>query len=333
MTDGAAPDSGEFGRIRRFFRPLSDGFPGALGLTNDAAVFGVPSDRELVVTTDGMVGEVHFLSTDPPGDIAAKLLRVNLSDLAAMGADPLAYTLVTALPKGLGDDWLAAFAAGLEADQRRYGIGLAGGDSVSTAGPMSFTVTAFGLVPRGQALPRSGGRPGDRVFVTGTIGDAALGLGVSFGTLTAGSDGDRAFLLSRLRRPEPRLGVGAGLRGLASAGLDVSDGLIADLAHIAEESGCRAEVAAARVPVSGAARAVLAAGAATIETLITGGDDYELLFTAPVDRVPAIQTLARSTGVPIVEIGRLTEGETGRVVALDETGAPLPLEKRGWVHF
>lgn len=333
MTDGGPAVSGEFHRIRRFFRPLAESFPGALGLTNDAAVFGVPADQELVVTTDGMVAEVHFLSTDPPADIAAKLLRVNLSDLAAMAATPLAYTLVTALPKGLGDDWLAAFAAGLEADQTRYGIGLAGGDSVSTSGPISLTVTAFGLVPKGQGLPRSGGRPGDRVFVTGTIGDAALGLGVAFGSLKAGNEAERDALLERLRRPEPRLSVGQGLRGLATAALDVSDGLIADLAHIAEESGCRAEVDVTRVPVSAAARSVLSAGAASIETLITGGDDYELLFTAPAVKAGEIAALAAATDVSITEIGRLTDGEAGLVEALDDKGQPLPLHRRGWVHF
>lgn len=333
MADGSASGSGEFDRIRRFFRPLTKRFPGALNLTNDAAVFGVPEGRELVVTTDGMVAGVHFLADDPPADIAAKLLRVNLSDLAAMAAEPLAYTLVTALPKTLGDGWLEAFAAALGEDQRRYGIELAGGDSVSTSGPISLTVAAFGTVPKGQALPRDGGRPGDAVFVTGTIGDAALGLRIAFGTLTGGGADARAFLLSRLRRPEPRLAVGMGLRGLATAGLDVSDGLVADLAHIAEESSCRAEIDAETVPVSPEAGLILAGGEASLDSLLTGGDDYELLFTVPPERRSDVAALAARTGVAIAEIGRLTEGEPGRVDVVGADGKAMPITRRGWVHF
>lgn len=327
------PATGEFDRIRRYFRPLTDGFPGALGLTNDAALIDVPAGCELVVTTDGMVADVHFLPDDPPADIAAKLLRVNLSDLAAMAAEPVAYTLVTALPKSIGDDWLEAFARGLGEDQRRYGVGLAGGDSVSTSGPISLTVTAFGLVPKGQGLPRAGGAPGDILYVTGTIGDAALGLQVAFGTLGMGEAEARAYLLSRLRRPEPRLGVGVGLRGIASAGLDVSDGLVADLGHIVEESGCAAELHADRVPLSTEARAILAQGGGSLSALLTGGDDYELLFSAPESKRHAVAALAARTGVPITEIGRLVEGRSGEVVVFDGAGAPMSLARRGWVHF
>ena len=178
-----AESAGEFGRIDRYLKPLAAGFPGALGLTDDAAVFGIPADRELVITTDALVAGVHFLPDDPPADIAAKLLRVNLSDLAAMAADPLAYSLVTSLPADIGDDWLAAFAAGLAEDQQRYGIHLMGGDSVSTPGPVTLSVTAFGLVPKGQALRRGTAGADDLVFVSGTIGDAALGLRVLQGKL------------------------------------------------------------------------------------------------------------------------------------------------------
>jgi len=332
MSEGGPGASGEFDRIRRFFRPLAARFPGALGLTNDAALIDVPAGKQLVVTTDGMVAGVHFLDTDPPADIAAKLLRVNLSDLAAMGAEALAYTLVTALPKSLGDEWLAAFAAGLAEEQDRYDIGLAGGDSVSTSGPISLTVTAFGLVPTGEGLPRSGGKPGDLVFVTGTIGDAILGLRIQLEG-RAPADADEAYLLSRLRRPEPRMTVGPALRGIATAALDVSDGLVADLGHIAEESALRAEIDVERVPHSDPVRRLLERGATTIETLITGGDDYELLFTAPPAARGALVDLAERTGVPITEIGRLTAGGAGMVDALDRLGNALPLASRGWTHF
>jgi thiamine-monophosphate kinase len=317
---------GEFGRIDRFFKPLAAGFAGARGLADDAAVFGVPEGQELVVTADAMVAGVHFLPTDPPGDIAAKLLRVNLSDLAAMGAEPLAYTLVTALPRAIGEDWLAAFTAGLAEDQRRFGIHLAGGDSVSTSGPITLSVTAFGLVPRGQALPRRSERVGDPVFVTGRIGDAALGLQVVLGTL----DGrGMESQVARLRRPDPRVTVGPRLRGLAVSCIDVSDGLVADMGHLAEESGCAAVLHADRVPVPTA----VGGESTRLALALTGGDDYELLFTAPEDARGALAALATETGVAITEIGRTMAGPAGRVEVLDARGEPLVLPRRGWDHF
>ena len=322
---------GEFGRIDRFFKPLAAGFAGARGLADDAAVFGVPDGQELVVTVDAMVAGIHFLPDDLPGDIAAKLLRVNLSDLAAMGAEPYAYTLVTSLPRALGEDWLAAFAAGLGEDQKRFGIQLAGGDSVSTSGPITLSVTAFGLVPRGQALPRRSERVGDPVFVTGTIGDAALGLQVVLGALQ-GQEGDgrgMAAQVARLRRPDPRVTVGPRLRGLAVSCIDVSDGLVADLGHLAEESGCAALLHAGSVPVP----AAVGGDPDRLALALTGGDDYELLFTAPEAARDALAALAAETGVAITEIGRTVPGPAGRVDVLDARGAPLHLPQRGWDHF
>ncbi|KAA0681484.1 thiamine-phosphate kinase [Roseomonas genomospecies 6] len=324
---------GEFGRIDRFFKPLASGFPGARGLADDAAVFGIPPDQELVVTTDAMVAGVHFFPDDSPGDIAAKLLRTNLSDLAAMGAVPYAYTLVTALPKTVGEDWLGAFAAGLGEDQARFGIALAGGDSVSTSGPVTLSVTAFGLVPKGKAVPRWGGRPGDRLFVTGTIGDAALGLQIAFGKLEVTDDSARAVLLRRLRYPDPRTTLGPRLVGLATGCLDVSDGLVADLGHLCEESGCAAILESARVPLSDAARAVVGSDPARFALALTGGDDYELLFAAPAEAAPALAALSVETGVPVTAIGRLVEGPAGSVVVTDPQGRALDLPTRGWDHF
>lgn len=324
---------GEFGRIDRYFKPLAAGFPGARGLADDAAVFGIPPDQELVVTTDAMVAGVHFLPDDAPGDIAAKLLRTNLSDLAAMGAVPHAYTLVTALPRTVGEDWLAAFAAGLGEDQARFGIGLAGGDSVSTSGPVTLSVTAFGLVPKGRALPRWGGRPGDGVFVTGCIGDAALGLQVAFGKIAVEDEAARGRLLARLRRPDPRCTVGPRLVGLANACLDVSDGLVADLGHLCEESGCAAVLESASVPLSIAARAVVGADPARLALVLTGGDDYELLFTAPDEARPDLAALAADTGVAITKVGRLEEGTAGAVRVVGSDGASMALPARGWQHF
>lgn len=334
---GTSGPLGEFGRIDRYFKPLAAGFPGARGLADDAAVFGVPPDQELVVTTDAMVAGVHFLPDDAPGDIAAKLLRTNLSDLAAMGATPYAYTLVTALPKTVGEDWLAAFAAGLGEDQARFGIGLAGGDSVSTTGPVTLSVTAFGLVPKGRALPRWGGRPGERVFVTGSIGDAALGLQVALGKIEMSDEsahGDfPGHLLRRLRRPDPRTTVGPRLVGLATACLDVSDGLVADLGHLCEESGCAAVLKAGSVPLSEAARVVVGTDSVRLALALTGGDDYELLFAAPEQARADLAALAAETGVPITEIGGLEQGDAGDVRVVDSDGRTMDLPVRGWRHF
>ncbi|WP_148219368.1 thiamine-phosphate kinase [Azospirillum sp. B510] len=324
---------GEFGRIARFFKPLAAGFPGARGLRDDAAVFGVPEGRELVVTTDAMVAGVHFFPDDTPADIAAKLMRSNLSDLAAMGAEPLAYTLVTALPRGLDPSWLEGFAAGLGEEQRSFGIALAGGDSVSTSGPITLSVTAFGLVPSGRALPRWGGRVGDCVFVTGSIGDAALGLEIAYGRLDMPDEETRAHLLGRLRRPDPRMSVGPRLIGLAGGAMDVSDGLVADLGHLCEESGCAALLRADAVPLSEAARGAIDGDPARLALAITGGDDYELLFTAPPALRADLAALAADCGVAITEIGALQPGTPGQVTVLDAAGAPLPLARRGWDHF
>ena len=296
-------------------------------------MFGVPEGRELVVTTDAMVAGVHFFPDDSPADIAAKLMRSNLSDLAAMGAEPLAYTLVTALPRGLDESWLEGFATGLGEDQRQFGIALAGGDSVSTTGPVTLSVTAFGLVPTGRALPRWGGRPGDRVFVTGTIGDAALGLEIAYGRLDIPDGGTRAHLLRRLRRPDPRTTVGPRLIGLASGAMDVSDGLVADLGHLCEESGCAALLRADAVPLSEAALGAIDGDPARLALAITGGDDYELLFTAPPSARNALAALAADSRVAITEIGEFNSGPPGEVTVLNAAGAALPLARRGWDHF
>ncbi|HYD31587.1 MAG TPA: thiamine-phosphate kinase [Azospirillaceae bacterium] len=324
---------GEFGRIDRYFKPLAKDFPGALGLTDDAAVFAVPDGFELVVTTDAMVAGVHFFPEDPPEDIAAKLLRVNLSDLAAMGAEPLGYSLVTALPKGLGEGWLAAFVRGLGEDQERYRFPLIGGDSVSTPGPVMLSVTAFGTVPRGRAMTRGGARAGDRVFATGAIGDAALGLLIAQDRLEGGDEVDRAHLLGRLRRPEPRLPLAAALRGVATAAVDVSDGLVADLGHIAEVSGLTAVVEAGRVPFSPAALRVLERQPDLWSMLLTMGDDYELAFTVPADRREAVWALAAQARTPVAEIGRMESGPAGTVTVLGADGAPMTFKGRGWEHF
>lgn len=323
---------GEFGRIAAYFRPLASGVPGAFGLTDDAALLDIPADRQLVVTADGMVAGIHFLPDDDPADIAHKILAVNLSDLAAKGATPLAYSLVMALPRNVGDDWVARFAAGLGQAQARFHIDLLGGDSVSTHGPLSLTINALGLVPPGCMVRRSGARPGDGLFVTGTIGDAALGLGLVLGTLVAPvTSDDRTHLLARLRRPTPRVAFAAGLRTIASAGLDVSDGLVADLRHLAQASDVTLRLRVADVPLSPPAARLIAADPTLLQTALTGGDDYEIAFTAPPGAEAAIAAAAHAAGIGVTRIGVVEAGPADIIIS-DADGKPLEFGVGGWRH-
>lgn len=332
MTPIAGSGLGEFGRIATYFRPLAAGVPGAFDLTDDAAVLDVPPDQQLVVTSDAMVAGVHFLPGDDPGLLAHKLLAVNMSDLAAKGAEPLAYNLVIALPRGTDDAWVAAFATGLGAAQRLFRIGLSGGDSVSTHGPMTLSITAFGIVPRTTMIRRKGARLQDAVFVTGNIGDAALGLKLALGTLTRPVPADdRAYLLDRLRRPMPRLDLVASLRVFATAALDVSDGLVADLRHLALASGVRIRLDTPLLPLSPAAARLLADDSDLLLTLLTGGDDYEVAFTAPAGRGDDIAAAAASAGVTVTRIGSVIEGEPG-VAVMGRAGAEIMIGQGGWRH-
>lgn len=323
--------SGEFDLIARYLAPLSANEPGARGLTDDAARLSPPPGHALVVTADTMVEGVHFLPDDAPDMVARKLMRVNLSDLASMGAQPWRYLLCAAWTAGTPDDWIAGFADGLAADQAAFGMVLAGGDTVSTPGPRSFSLTALGLVAAdAPAAPRDGACAGDRLFVTGSIGDAALGLKVLQGTLEADA-ADAAALGTRYRLPQPRLMAGARLLGVAHAMLDVSDGLLADLGHIAQTSGLRAVVQAGKVPLSPAASRAVARDPALIASVLGGGDDYELLFAAPAGRADAIAAIAEQAGHPITEIGALEAGEG--VAVFDTAGRPVDVAEPGWRHF
>ena len=243
-----ADELGEFERIRRFFAPLAG--PGGLGLVDDAALIDCASGKRLVVTADAIVSGVHYLADDPPDLVARKLLRVNLSDLAAMGARPLHYVLTTALPAEVGPEWLAGFAEGLAEDQHRYGIDLLGGDSVGTRGPAVLSLTAIGEVAAGQEIRRSGAQPGDLVWVTGTIGDAFLGLDLLRGAYSDLAPEHREYLVRRFRLPEPGTELGPRLCGTARAMIDVSDGLLADLGHICETSRVAATVELDLLPLS-----------------------------------------------------------------------------------
>jgi thiamine-monophosphate kinase len=324
-----APILGEFARIARYFAPLAG--PGALGLLDDAAVIDPPPGRQLVLTTDALVAGVHFLPGDSADLVARKLLRVNLSDLAAMGATPLGYLMTTALPPECGEAWLAGFAAGLAADQSEFAIGLLGGDSVATPGPATLSLTAIGSIASGQAIRRGGARPGDGIYVSGTIGDAALGLRVLRGDLAGLGVAERSFLAERYHLPRPRLALGARLAGIAHAMLDISDGLAGDIGHLCEVSGVAAVIDADRVPLSAASRQALDGDKALLTLVLAGGDDYELAFAAPPERDAEIAVLARTLALPITRIGRFERGEGLRV--LDGAGKDIELASRGYRHF
>jgi thiamine-monophosphate kinase len=315
---------GEFALIARYFAPLARGFAGADGLRSDNAVLPADGARDLVVKTDSVVAGVHFLADERPGLIAAKALRACLSDLAAGGAEPFAYQLALALPEGWSERWVALFARGLAADQRRYGIVLCGGDTVQSPGPLTVTVTAFGRVPRGRALMRSGARPGDRLWVSGTIGDAALGL------LAARGELDSRFLEGRYRRPQPRSALGPRLLGVASAAADVSDGLLADAGHIAEASGLGVAIERERVPLSRAARRAVRARPALWAEVVAGGDDYELVIAVPPRKSALLLMAARAAGVAVTEIGRF---HPGHGVRLTLEGRALAAPRSGYRHF
>ncbi len=326
---------GEFELIARYFAPLAKGFPGAFGLLDDAAVIAPLPDHELVAKTDAIVGGIHFLHDDPPDLIARKALRANLSDLAAKGAVARAYMLDIMLPKTITEEWIAAFARGLGADQREYGVHLIGGDTDSTPGPVTIAVMVFGDVATGRMLHRSGARAGDTVFVTGTIGDAALGLAVLCGNLVIADTNAAQFVVDRYRVPRPHVRLGPRLIGIANAALDVSDGLLGDLAHLCDASDLAAVIEAPRVPLSAAARAILATNSEYITTVLTGGDDYEILFTAPPTAVNELAELSRMLDVPITAIGRLQPptGQQTQITVLDKSGEPLAFEHYGWTHF
>lgn len=317
---------GEFERIATFFAPLAA--PEALGLTDDAAVMAPTAGCEIVLTTDTMIGGVHFFPDDPPDLIARKLLRVNLSDLAAMGARPRGYLLASAWTRDIADAWIARFAAGLAEDQKQLGAPLFGGDTAATDGPIALTITAIGEVEAGRALRRNAARVGDDVWVSGTIGDAALGLRVRKGDVLGLDARAAADLLARHQLPTPRLALGRALVGRARAAIDVSDGLVADLGHICEASGVGAEIMAERVPLSPAARAALAAGTTDLAELATGGDDYELCFTLPVGEVPPNEA---ATGIACTKVGRVVAGAGVRLIGAE--GGDIPLGRTGFRHF
>lgn len=309
----------EFELIRRHFSRLAPEAPGLrLGIGDDCALVELPPAHELAVTTDTLVAGRHFPPSTAPFDIGWKALAVNLSDLAAMGAEARWFTLALTLPSA-DPVWLEGFADGLQALARQCGVALIGGDT--TRGPLSITVTAMGVVPAGAALRRSGARPGDRICVTGTLGDAALALRL------LDSPSLLAALRERLDRPQPRLSAGIALRGLATAALDLSDGLAGDLGHILAASGVGAEISLQALPVSAWFNG-LAPEAERHEWMLRGGDDYELCVCLPPEAVAEARV---RLNVPLTEIGSIVAAPG--LFAIDGTGARQRLDAVGYRHF
>jgi len=322
----AIVESNEDSLISRYFAPLATD-PGAFGLRDDAAVLKAAGE-DIVVNTDAIVAGVHFLTDDPPDTIARKALRTNLSDLAAKGAEPAGFVLTLALTSQ-DEAWLAEFARGLGEDIAAYGCPLLGGDTVSTPGPLMISVTAFGRVPEGRIVRRAGAQIGDRIFVTGTIGDAALGLAVLQGRLVVD---DAHVLTSRYRVPQPRNALARAVREHATASMDVSDGLAGDLAKLCKVSGVSAVIEAVRVPVSSQARVLLEAGTIDLETLVAGGDDYEILCTLPEARVASFMARADEAGITAAVIGTVVAGDAAPRF-IDADGRDIALTRRSYSHF
>lgn len=321
--------------IARYFAPLAG--PGGLGLRDDAALIAPPAGCEIVATVDGLVAGVHFFADDPAGAIARKALRVNLSDLAAKGAQPLGFLLTLALPRDWTADWLEAFARALGEDAAAFGCPLLGGDTVSTSGPLTLSITALGSVPAGRMVPRDGAQAGDAFYVSGTIGDAALGLrerasGPLDRSEPEGSRSSSAFLVDRYLVPQPRLGLAAALRNHASAAMDVSDGLVGDLAKMLRISGVGAEVDVERVPLSDAAREKIGAEQRLLEVALTGGDDYEILASIRPGATAAFEAAARAAGVAVARIGTARAGP-GAPTFRDARGAPMSFARGSYSHF
>jgi len=329
MTSSDDKLSGEDRLIAHYFKPLASA-AGAFGLADDAAVIAPPPGHELVVTTDGLIAGVHFFEGEEAGHVARKAFRVNLSDLVAKGALPVGYLLSLALPKQIDDAWLRLFADALQDDGDTCSCPLYGGDTDRTPGPLSVSITMFGSVPRGAMVRRAGAKPGDLVFVTGSIGDAALGLALRQGANWKLSDAERDHLLSRYRLPRVRLAMAEILRTHASAAMDVSDGLAGDLAKLCRVSQVATDVDVTRVPLSDAAKAVTAADPAMLEAALTGGDDYEIVCTVPPDNAESLRAAAKAADIALTQIGTIAAGEGVHFLS---GGQPLRFKRAAFSHF
>ncbi len=324
--------SDEFEWIARGLAPLAEGAPEAFGLLDDAAAIPSRPGFDLIVSKDALVEGVHFLKADPPDLVARKLLRVNLSDLAAKGAEPYGYFLAIAWPDNYGWPERQAFARGLAEDQTRYGLKLFGGDTVATPGPLTCSLTILGWTPAGHMVRRAGARAGDVIFVSGSIGDSYLGLLLRKGLRVIKSYKEAAWLADRYLLPQPRSGLAGALRDHASAAADVSDGLIADAGKVAAASSVGLEIDLDRLPLSEAAAAWLARAASPVEArieLATGGDDYEIVCAAAPENASALLAAGAVARIALTPIGVATAGSGVRVFA---DGLEVQVGRAGYVH-
>lgn len=318
----------EFDLIRQYFADLTPGDDTVvLGIGDDTAILRCPADRDLLVTVDTLVAGVHFPLDTAPADIGYKSLAVSVSDIAAMGGEARWATLALTLPEP-NEGWLDGFARGLADACRAFGVALVGGDT--TRGPLTISIQVMGQVAAGAALRRDGARVGDAIYVTGSIGDAGLGLALIQGRLTLGAD-EVTYFVQRLNRPTPRAGIAPRLVGLATAAIDVSDGLLADLGHILAASGVGAELELEAIPLAVATRRLVDEGRLAATAPLASGDDYELLFTAPPAATPLLETLAREGSCSITRIGEISADVGMRL--RDAEGGTLPVQFTGYDHF
>ena len=320
--------------IQTYLAPLAAGAPGAFGLQDDAALISPEPETDIVITTDPVRAGVHFFETDRADDIAWKALAVNVSDLAAKGARPLAYTMALAFPEAPARAWMQSFADGLKAAQAEFGCHLIGGDTDRSSGALSIAITAFGSVPHERMVQRTTAKAGDHIFVTGTLGDAALGITLHRDSTFLSREltsGDRAFLAGRYLRPSPRLALRPLLLSAASASLDISDGLLKDLGRMAASAGAGATIKFDALPLSMPARHMIQVKPAFAGHIVAGGDDYEILFAVPPERLEVLRSHAPAIPVQITEIGRLERG--GGVTLLDGAGQAMHFGSSGYDHF
>lgn len=320
--------------IGTYLAPLTRAHAGAFNLTDDCAILTPTPGTELVITTDAIAAGVHFFPDDAPEDIAWKALAVNVSDLAAKAAVPRVYQMALSFPAAPTHEFMQRFASGLAQAQTAFGIMLSGGDTDQRPGPMTITITAMGEIPTGLRLTRDRARPGDGIFVTGTLGDAACGLKLrrddDDARLWSLSDDERAGLIARYLRPEPRLAAAGIIRRHATAAMDLSDGLAKDLGRLATAAHAGAVIDSTRVPLSPPLKRLAATSPEILELALTGGDDYELIFTALPENEPVIATDASAIGLKVTRVGTIS-GQRG--LRLSTPSGERPMQPRGWDHF
>ena len=322
----------EFELIARYFAPLAG--EGAFGLLDDAAFLAIPENKKLVVTQDALAASVHFFADDPPALIAKKALRVNISDLVAKGATPFAYSLALGLGDGWDEQWISEFAKGLSEDQTEFEMMLSGGDTYSAPGATTVSITAFGHIDADNYTSRLGASIGDAIFVTGTIGDAALGLQQKLGAFDARILGkqEKSHLLQRYLLPNPSQMMTSVIGEFASASMDISDGLIGDLEKLCDASNVGARIELGKIPISAPAQKVIQLIPEQLRSVLTGGDDYELLFTVPASKIIEMKAATHLLPISIHKIGVVKDAKDG-VELFDDDGSQLSFENTSYKHF